>query len=147
MRAQGKLRALRDDEPALGKIRAVERGDEAERLRGSDDHGVRITLGKGEDAGRVVGLHMVYDQIVRRAAGERGGEVGEPLLGEVPVHRVHHGDLLIEDHIGIVRHAVGHVVNTLKKVDLVVVYADVANILRHIHWIFFLSTFAVSFSG
>ena len=52
---------------------------------------------------------------------------------KMPVHRVHHGDLIVQDHIGIIGHSVGDGILALKQVYLMIVYACVANIVRNGH--------------
>ena len=57
------------------------------------------------------------------------------------------GNLLIENYIRVVRDTVGNNVLSLKEIDLVVIYSDVLNIFRNIHFVFLLlkalSAFAV----
>ena len=54
-------------------------------------------------------------------------------MGEVLVHSIHNGDLLIQDHIGIVGHAAGHPVLPLKQVHLMIVNTYIANIVCDEH--------------
>ena len=81
----------------------------------------------------MVGLHVLHDQVVGLSALQGGGEVVQPLVGEFGIHRVHHGDLLVPDHIGVVGHAVGHHILPLEQVHLVVVYAYIQNIVGDLH--------------
>ena len=78
----------------------------------------------------MVGLHVVDDQIVRLAAIQRRFQIGQEFFGLALVHRVHHGDLLIQDDIGIVGNTVGHGILPLKQVQILVVRADVNDVLR-----------------
>ena len=81
----------------------------------------------------MVGLHVLHDKIVGRALAEGSGDLGDPLVGKMGVHAVHDGDLFIADQIGVVRHAVGHIVLALKQVNKVVVDADIQNIFGDFH--------------
>ena len=47
------------------------------------------------------------------------------------VYGIHYGNLLVQDHISIVCHAVGNNVLPLKKVNFPVVDTDVADVLCH----------------
>ena len=76
---------------------------------------------------------MCDDQVVRLAALQDGLDVIQPLVGEVLVHGVHDGDLLVDDGIGIVGHAVGYDVLTLEEVHLVVVNADLLDVVGDMH--------------
>ena len=44
-----------------------------------------IALHKGGDAGGVIGLHVMDDQVVGRTAVKRGLEVAEPLVNKTAV--------------------------------------------------------------
>ena len=78
---------------------------------------------------------MLNYKIVGGAAVESGGEVVQPLVGETSVNRVHNGDLLVEDDVGVVRHSVGHVILTLEKVNLAVVYTYIFYVFGNIHFV------------
>ena len=52
---------------------------------------------------------------------------------EMPVYRVHHGDLVVQNHVRIIGHAVGYGILTLEQIHLMVVYACVKNILGDEH--------------
>ena len=75
----------------------------------------------------MIRLHVLDDQIVGRASSEGRGQVVQPFMGKMDVHRVHYGDLLIQDHIGIIGHSVGNNVLSFKKVHLMVVDAYIAD--------------------
>ena len=90
-------------------------------------------LHEAGDVCRVVGLHVLDHQVIGRATGERGIQVGEPLVAEVHFHGIHDGDLLVEDDVGVVCHAERHVVLPLEQVDVVVVHADVDDISGDVH--------------
>ena len=68
---------------------------------------------------------MLNDEVVGRAAVERGLEVAQPLVHKVAVDAVHDGNLLVNEDVGGVGHAVGHDVLALEEVELVVVHANV----------------------
>ena len=68
---------------------------------------LRVEGGQAGDVGGVVRLHVGDDQIVRGAAVQGIVQVLQPGLGDTGIHRVHHGDLLVGDDIGIIAHADG----------------------------------------
>ena len=112
-----------------GKIVA----DHVADLRVADDfrlgvaaHGLLERLG-------VVGLHVVHDDVVQRAAAEDMGEVFKKLTGDGLVHRVEQDGLFVEQDIGIVRHAARDGVHALKQGQTAVGRADPIQILGHFH--------------
>ena len=76
---------------------------------------------------------MLYDQVIRGAPVQHSFQVLQPFLLKVGVHRIHHGDFFIQNHIGIVGHPVLYGVLSLKEVDVMVVYAYVANVICDLH--------------
>ncbi len=50
------------------------------------------------------------------------------------VHRVEDGDLFVQHHIGVVGHTVWHQILALEQVNLMVVYADILDILGDFHY-------------
>ncbi len=72
----------------------------------------------------MVRLHVMDDQVVGRPAGERFGQVGLPFLAFAAVGRVEHGDLLVENDIGVIGHALGDDVLALEEVEVEIVDTD-----------------------
>ena len=132
MAAQGEGIALLDDAAAALKALAEERLHHGKGLGGGDDDGIRVSRGEGQDAARVIRLHMLHDEIVRRAAVQRLFQIGKPSLRKMLVHAVHDGNLFIHDGVGIIGHAVRHSILPLEQVDFVVIDADVENIVHGI---------------
>ena len=87
------------------------------------------------DIGRMVGLHMLHHQIIRLTAVQSVLQIVQPGMGKAGIHRIHDSDLLIQDHIGIISHTVGDNVLTFKQVDLMVINANILNIVCDIHGI------------
>ena len=126
--------ALFDDHLALGIIGAKVVHHHAEGAHAGHNLRLGIALHKGGDASRVIGLHMVNDQVVGRAAVEHGFEVTEPLIDKTTVDRIGDGDLVAQDNVAVVCHTVlGHVVLALEQVNVVIVDANVADILGDLH--------------
>ena len=96
-------------------------------------HGLRVDLQEIGDIGRVIRLHMLDHQIVGIPAAQGILNVVQPFVGKILIHGVHNGDLLIHDGIGIIRHTVGDDVLSFKQVDLMVVNADVLNVVGDGH--------------
>ena len=131
--AQRQRITLAHHQTVVGVVAAVELLHHAEsRLRGHHCDG-GIGVHKGRNVGGMIWLHMLHHQIVRRAACQRRRQVGQPLLAEVGVHRVHDGDLLVQNDVGVVGHAQRHVVLPLKQRHLMVVDADIADIVADKH--------------
>ena len=73
----------------------------------------------------MVGLHVVHDQIVRLAAAQCLREVGLPLPFLADVSRVHDGDPVVQDNIGVVGHSFGYDILAFEKVEVEVVDSDI----------------------
>ena len=121
-------------------ILAVKILHHGEGLGGGDDGRLGIGAHEAADAGRVVRLHVLHDEVIRLSVPQGGGEIIQPGVGEALGHRVHDGDLFIQNDIGIIGHAQGHDVLPLEQVDLMVVDADIADVLADLH-VCFLSRF------
>ena len=81
----------------------------------------------------MIRLHMLNDQIIRLPCAEGFCHVVKPFVGEFPVDGIHHGGLLIENYVGIVGHSVRDDVLPLKEIDLMIVDADVADVVCNLH--------------
>ena len=82
----------------------------------------------------MIGLHVVNDQVIGRATVEHGLDVAEPLVNKTAVDRIGDSDLLAQDNVAVVCHTVlGHVVLALEQVNVVIVDANVADILGDLH--------------
>ena len=125
--------ALADDNLALREIRAEELLHHDERLGRGDDLRLRVCLHKDGDIGGMVRLHVLHNEVIRATAVKLRFEVLQPFHAEVGVYRIHDGNFFIEDDIGIIGHAVFYGVLSLKKVYVMVVYADIANIFCYKH--------------
>ena len=126
--------ALFDDHLALGIIGAKVVDHHAEGAHAGHNLCLGIALHKGGDAGGVIGLHVMDDQVVGRAAVEHGLEVAEPLVDKTAIDRIGDSDLLAQDNVAVVCHTVlGHIVLALEQVNVVIVNANVADILGDLH--------------
>ena len=113
----------------LHQVGAEEVVHHGESLGGGHHGSLGIGLEKAVDVGGMVRLHVLDDEIVRLPTGQGVLQIVQPLVGEMLVHGVHDGHLLVQDQIGVVAHAVGDLVLALEQVHLVIVYADVQDIL------------------
>ena len=123
--------AFLDDDAAVGEIGAEVVLHDRERLHGRDDLRIRVRLCKARDVRGVVGLHVVDDEIVDLVG--RGCDVLQPLVAEARVDRIHHGDFLAFDYIGIVGHAERNLELAFEEIDVVVVDADIENVIGNLH--------------
>ena len=76
---------------------------------------------------------MLHHQIVRGAARQHRRQIVQPFRAEMRLYGVHHRDLFIQNHIGIVGHAIGNLELSLKMCDLMVIDTDVMDILGDLH--------------
>jgi len=82
----------------------------------------------------VIGLHVMDNQVVGRTAIEHGLEVAEPFVDKASVDRIGDSDFIAQDNVAVVCHTVlGHVVLALEQVNVVIVDANVADILGDLH--------------
>ena len=126
--------ALFDDHLALGEVGAKVVDHHAESAHAGHNLRLGIALHKGGDTSGVIGLHVMDDQVVGRTPIEHGLEVAEPLVDKASVNRIGDGDLLAQDDVAVVCHTVlGHVVLALEQVNVVIVDANVADILGDLH--------------
>ena len=129
MGAQGELRSLGSHDPAVGILLSVEILHHGEGLGGGDDDSRGIFIHEAGNIGGMIRLHMLDHEVIRKAAGEGFLQAGQPFLAKVLIHRVHDGDFFVQDHVGIIGHAVGDDVLPLKKIEIVIIYTDVNNII------------------
>ena len=120
-------------DPAVRVVLAEEVFHHGKGLGRGNHHSLRIGFQEVGNVGGVVRFHVLHHQVVGLAAGQDTLDVFHPLLGEVLVHRVHNGDLLVQDGIGIVGHAVGNGILPLKQVNLMVAHADILDVFRNDH--------------
>ena len=114
--AQLERGALLDHELTLRIVSAEVGNHHLERRRRGNDGRLGVALHENGDARRVVGLHVMNDEVIRRATRKRGVEVRQPLVSEVNVDGIRYGDLLVaKDDVGVIGHAIGaHVVLALE---------------------------------
>ena len=103
-----------DNDAAVGVVGAEVGLHHIERLRRGNDGCLRVGLRKGIHRAGVVRLHMLHNEVIGCALAQRGGNLGNPLIGEVGVHTVHNRDLVIANQVRIVRHTVGNVILALE---------------------------------
>ncbi len=89
-----------------------------------------VARDEGVYRGGMVRLHMRNDEVIRRSAAERIGEIFKIRLIHSLVHRVEHGDLIIEHHVRVIRHAIRHAVHALEAGKPPVVSADPDKIIK-----------------
>ena len=130
---QGQGVALADYDAATGIIGAEELVHHAEGLGRGHDGGLGVGVHEHINVGGVVGLHVLDHQEIGAAAVKLCSELAQPLLAEVLIHGVHDGNLLVQDDVGIVGHAVGDHILALEQVHLMVVDADVADVIGNKH--------------
>ena len=111
-------------------MEVVEHG---ECLGRGHDRDIRIGVQERHDGAGVVAFHVLDDEVVGFAASKNGGEVREPFFRKVFIDRVHNGDLVVHDDIGVVCHAVRDDVLTFEQVDFMVVDANIFDVGRDSH--------------
>ena len=100
---------------------------------GGHDLRLRISLGKVHNIGRVIRLHMLDDQIIRHSCAQSVLDIIQPLVGESAVYGIHDGDFFIQDRIGVIGDAIGHLILSFKQIDFPVADSDIADVTCDIH--------------
>ena len=93
----------------------------------------------------MVGLHMLHDQIVGRALAERGTYLSQPFVGKTSVNSVQYGNLLVNDHVGIVAHSVWNTVLTFEQINVGIIDTNIKNVIKYLHFCSFLCYLVVAF--
>ena len=106
------------------------------------EHGVRLFVAHDAhagiaqqqlpDAGAVIRLHVIHDEIVERASIEPGGKALKKVLAHGTVDRIEQYGLLIQQQIGIIGNAVLQRKHVLKQSNPAVGCAKVEKVLREI---------------
>ena len=99
--------------------------DHLESLAVADHGGLGIFLHEGLDRRGVVRFHVLHHQVIRAHAPQRQLDVLQPLIGLSLIDGIHDRDLIIDDRIRVVGHAVRNDVLTLEQVDVVIVGTDI----------------------
>lgn len=81
----------------------------------------------------MVWLHVLDNQVVRLPCAEDLLEIGEPFRCEMLINCIKNRDFLIEDHIRVIGHAVWNSVLPLKQIDLMIVDADILDVICNSH--------------
>ena len=131
------------DHAPVFELRPEEVLHHGESFCGGYYHRFRIGLHEIHDVCRMVRFHVLDHQIVRLSSVQSLPKIVQPLMCEIAVHRIHDGGLLIEDEIGVIRHAVGDFVLSLEQVDPVVVHSDIDYVAGDLHLV--LSLYVYSF--
>ena len=127
--ASGKRIALFDHNAARSEIVSKKVLHHRERLSARDDLSLRIARCELGYICRVIRLHVMNHEIVHICAIVCLFNVLEPLVAEITVYGVENSALFILDEIGVVSHSAGNSVLPLEKIDLMVVYADILDII------------------
>ena len=80
----------------------------------------------------MVRFQVMNHQVVRLATSESCFQIGEPLAHLVRIDRIRHGNLFVYNHIGIVRHALGHHILTFEQINVAIVDTDILDIFAKI---------------
>ena len=122
--------------PDLDQLVAVdskaELAHEHERLFGRDHFDRRVADQDLLDRRAVVGLHMVDDQIVQRAAVQQVLDVLQQLAAGRPVYGVKQHGLLIEQQVSVVGYTARDGMDIFKQGKAMIVRTDPIQIVRYI---------------
>ena len=133
MHAKRKLVAFGDNHAALRIIRPEKGFHHRKSFRRRDNSGFRICFQKYRDIRRVIGFHVLHNEIIRLAAAQSLAEIIQPLMRKIAIDRIHDRDFLIQNDIRIVRHAIRHAILPFKQVYPMVIHANILYVFRKIH--------------
>ena len=121
--------ALRDDMGVRLDVEREELLDHRDDLRVTDNLHLRVARDELLQRGGMVGLHMVHDDVIERAAAERMLDVLEEHAAHGLVDRIEQDGLFIQQKIGVVGNALRDAVDALKHREPAVVCADPDQVL------------------
>ena len=93
----------------------------------------------------MVRFHVLYNQIIRFTSFQNLLNIVQPLVSKLCIYGIHNCNLLIQNHIGIVRHSIWHFILSFKQVDMVIIYSNIFNRICnfHYHFLHFLFMFSI----
>ena len=115
---------------ALGELDELR--NERKCLCRCGDGCVRVLLDKFEKASGVVGFQMVDNQVVGRFALQCIFNICQPFTYFVCVYGIRDRNLLVKNHVGIVRNSVRNLVLPFKQINLAVIHSNELNVFTKI---------------
>ena len=73
----------------------------------------------------MVGLHMLYNEVIWLSACEGILKVIKPLVSKACVHRIHNGNFFIKYDVAVIAHSRGDFILPFKQVNFVVIDTNV----------------------
>ena len=99
MFAEGERVAFGDDDAAVFIICAEEVLHHREGFGGGDDGRRLVGVHESGDVARMIGFHVMDDQIVGGLVSENGLDVAEPFVTEADIDGVDDGGLAVDDGV------------------------------------------------
>ena len=96
MFAEFKSVTLFYNDSSVRKIRAEKVFHHIKRLCRRNDLRIGVLFGESVNVCRMVGFHMLYNEIIWGLIAENIGEVVEPFIFKVCVNRIHYGNLFVK---------------------------------------------------
>ena len=81
----------------------------------------------------MVRFHMLYDQIIRFPVTQNLLNIIQPFVGKIGIYGIHNCNFFVQDHIGVIGHAVWHFVLAFKKVNLMIINAYIFDSICDFH--------------
>ena len=82
----------------------------------------------------MVGLHMMYYKVIRRAPIKRSFNVTQPFVNEMSINGVGDCHLFTDNNVAVVRHSVfANVVLPFEQIDIVVVHTHILDSFGYLH--------------
>ena len=125
--------SLSHNDPSVGIIRAEESLHHRKSLGGRNNGSIGINFQELCHVGGMIRLHMLDNQIIRGSAFQSLGNIIQPRLGKELIYSVHNSDLIIQNSIGIVAHAIGNNILSFEQIDLMVIHAKITNVIGNKH--------------
>ena len=76
---------------------------------------------------------MLNDQIVGLSCTEGILNVVQPFVRKRRIYRIHNGNFIVNNRVGIIRHTIRHNVLSFKQIHLVIVHANVLDVFGNRH--------------
>ena len=122
-------------DPAISEIQLKEILDHVECFHIGNNRSVWINFEEVCNVCGMVRFHMLYDQIIWCTSIENLLDIVQPFMSKVGIYGIHNCNLVIQDYVGVVGHAIRNFVLSFKKVNLVVIYTCVSDCICNLHFI------------
>ena len=100
--------AVSDYDPSVFEFRTEKVLHHRKRLFRSNDFHFRIQFRKVVYIRRMIGFHMLDDEIIGFTLAKHFLHVVKPLVRKLRIHSVHYRDCVVDNYVRVIRHSFRH---------------------------------------